>query len=768
MDAVTRIAKTCGGYDELWSQDGRLSIAYHDERGYRLSFDGQNWAVLDDADENTCAYLFCSAAINYAVERCTKSGLSLEFLHEFLPSNRKTLIPAELLRVLLDDCGLGIFDACAIVVRCLGSDSAAPEIPWLHSIQPRTANLQAVLNNALKSFGFAVHDAYDETYRSPLGAVEDGSSVTLGIDSFGGVMRAKLCVYTDGYSEEFNMQRDGDRFSCSFVPDTPAALWYRFKLNTENGEHWLCPGSDGHFSVLGDAPTDGFRLTVFKRGFTTPEWFAGRIMYQIFPDRFGFEDASEGIEYHKALGQTPQLHGSIDELVRFMPRSFEKDYAPDDFYGGSLRGITKKLPYLKELGVGIIYLNPVFEARSNHRYDTSNYGKIDPILGDERDYVNLCAEAARLDIGIINDGVFSHTGADSIYFNRCGSYPTLGAYQSRDSQFYPWYDFRHFPDDYRCWWNFKDLPEVNERNAQWQDYIIAGDDSIVRRWLRLGASGWRIDVADELPDEVLSLIRDASKAEKPDSVIIGEVWEDAVTKTSYGRMRNYALGYSLDSVMNYPFRSAVIDFALRRKTAFELRDFLLGQYHNYPQPMYRCLMNLLGSHDVERLHTALAFDFDVKTLDRKQQAELTLTDEQKMRATRLQRLCAAIQYCVPGVPCLYYGDEECLDGGRDPFNRKPFEPSNSGLHNFYAQLGEIRSSSPALTGGSMQILTPSAEIIIILRQAKNRKIACVINRSDDYYAVPFDGTPLLGSCESHIVPPMSVEILQVNITKRTV
>lgn len=761
MDAVIRTAKTCGGYDELWSHDGRLSIAYHDERSYSLSFDGRNWSVLDGADENTCAYLICSAAINYAVDRCTKSGLSLEFLHEFLPSERKTFIPAELLRVLLDDCGLGIFDACAIVVRCGGSDSAAPEIPWLHSIQPRTANLQAVLKKALKSFGFAVHDAYYEPYRFPLGAVEDGSEVKLCIDSFGGVMSAKLCVYTDGYSVEYDMQRDGDRFSCSFTPDKPAALWYRFKLCTENGERWLCPGSDGHFSVLSDTQADGFRLTVFKRGFTTPKWFTGRIMYQIFPDRFGFVDAWGGIEYHKALGQTPELHGSINEPVRFMPREFEKDYAPDDFYGGSLRGITKKLPYLKELGVGVIYLNPVFEARSNHRYDTSDYGKIDPILGDEQDYVNLCAEAAQLGIGIINDGVFSHTGADSIYFNRCGSYPTLGAYQSKASQFYPWYDFRHFPDDYRCWWNFKDLPEVNERNAQWQDYIIAGDDSIVRRWLRLGASGWRIDVADELPDEVLSLIRDAAKAEKPDSVIIGEVWEDAVTKTSYGKMRNYALGYSLDSVMNYPFRSAVIDFALKRKTAFELRDFLLGQYHNYPQPMYRCLMNLLGSHDVERLHTALAFDFDVKTLDRKQQAELTLTEEQTLRATRLQRLCAAIQYCVPGVPCLYYGDEECLDGGRDPFNRKPFEPSNSGLHNFYVQLGKIRSSSPALTGGSMQILTPSADIIIILRQAENEKIACVINRSGDYYAVPFDGTPLLGSCEAKLVPPMSVEIYKL-------
>ena len=761
MDAVTRIAKTCGSYDELWSQDGRLSIAYHDERSYRLSFDGHNWTVLDDADDNTCTYLICSATINYAVERCAKSGLSLEFVHEFLPSGQNALIPAELLRVLLDNCGLSIFDACAIIVRCFGKSSAAPEIPWLHSVQPRTASLQAVLNNALKNFGFAVHDAYDETYRFPLGAVEDGSTVTFSIYSFGGVKGAKLCVYTDGYYAEYDMQRSGARFSCSISPDTPAALWYRFKLCTESGQHWLCPGSDGHFSVLSDTPADGFRLTVFKRGFTTPEWFAGRIMYQIFPDRFGFGDASEGIEYHRALGQTPELHESISEPVRWQAREFEKDYAPDDFYGGSLRGIRKKLPYLKELGVGVIYLNPIFEARSNHRYDTSDYGKIDPILGDEQDYVNLCAEAARLGIGIINDGVFSHTGADSIYFNRYGSYPTLGAYQSKDSQFYPWYDFRHFPDDYRCWWNFKDLPEVNELNAAWQDYIIRSEDSMVRRWLRLGASGWRIDVADELPDEVLSLIRDAAKAEKPDSVIIGEVWEDAVTKTSYGKMRNYALGYSLDSVMNYPFRSAVIDFALKRKTAFELRDFLLGQYHNYPQPMYRCLMNLLGSHDVERLHTTLAFDFDVKTLDRSQQAELTLTEEQKLRATRLQRLCVTIQYCVPGVPCLYYGDEECLDGGRDPFNRKPFEPSNAGLHNFYARLGEIRSCSPALTGGGMQIFTPSADVIIILRHAENEKIACVINRSNDYCIVPFSGAPLLGSCESDIVPPFSVEIYKL-------
>ena len=762
MDALKRTACTCGSYDEQWSADGRLSIIYHDERKYTLHFDGKTWTVDDSADEKACAYLIASAVISDAVERCKCAGFSLDRVNDFLPPEREKLIPAELLRILMDDCGLGIFDACSIVLSCFGSMCSAPEKPWICGIQPRCAMLQGVLKSELKNFGFAFHDAYDANYRSPVGAIEDDSTVNLRICTFGGVNSAALCVYSDDHNEEIEMLRDGDDFVCAFTPEAPAALWYRFKLSTDGGEKWLCPRYDGHTSVLSDCPADGFRLTVYKRGFETPDWFSKRIMYQIFPDRFGFEDVRYGIEYHMALGQTPELHTSISEPVRWQPREFERDYAPDDFYGGTLRGITKKLPYLKELGVGVIYLNPIFEARSNHRYDTSNYEKIDPILGSEQDYVNLCGEAERLGIAIILDGVFSHTGADSIYFNRCGSYPSLGACQSAQSEFFPWFDFRRFPDDYRCWWNFRDLPEVNEQNAQWQDYIIKSENSIVRRWLKLGASGWRIDVADELPDGVLRLIRQAAKAEKPESVIIGEVWEDAVTKKSYGKMRNYALGYSLDSVMNYPFRTAVIDFALGKNSAFELRDFLLGQYFNYPRPMYRCLMNLLGSHDVERLHTALAFDFDVKSLDRSKQAALELSEEQKIRATALQKLCTAIQYCVPGVPCLYYGDEECLDGARDPFNRNPFEPSSSGLHNFYARLGEIRNTHPALTGGDVRIDAPEADIIIIKRQADNDKISCVINRSYKYFTLPFEeGIPLLGSCEAHVVPPLSVEIYQL-------
>ncbi len=760
MYALTRSVKTYAGYDELWSDDGKLSISYYGERSYNVGFDGKTWCAKGCEDEQTAQYLCSAAAFDYALSECRKYGFELSEIHEFIPKDHNSLIPSELLRLLMDDCGLGIYDACKIVVRCFGAElSTQPERVWLYSVQPRTAHLEFVLKDALRDLGFAVHNAYDLSCRCPAGAIEDGTSVKLTVHSFGGVSSAFVCIYGDDFSQELSMERSGNEFFCEFTPNTPAALWYRFKLD----DKWLCADNSG-YSVITDSPAEGFRLTVFKRGFETPDWFKRSIMYQIFPDRFGFSDdgtAQRGIEYHKALGQTPELHESISEPVRFLPRAFEKDYAPDDFYGGTLRGIAKKLPYLKELGISVIYLNPIFEARSNHRYDTSDYGKIDPILGSVTDYVNLCAEAERLGISIINDGVFSHTGADSIYFNRYGSYDSYGACQGEDSEFYKWYDFRRFPDKYRCWWDFEDLPETNELDPSWQEFIISGKDSIVRKWLKLGARGWRIDVADELPDEVLSLIRSAAKSEKPDSVIIGEVWEDAVIKESYGKRRNYALGYSLDSVMNYPFRTAVINFALGRSTSFELRNFLLSQQANYPAPMYRSLMNLLGSHDVERLHTALAFDFNVNTLDRAEQSAIALTPEQSERATKLQMLCAAIQYCIPGVPCLYYGDEECLDGARDPFNRAAFEPSESGLHKYYAKLADIRNKHLALADGAMELSTPSPDILIITRASESEKIACVINRSTDYFELPFAACKSLLFDNSTCVPAMSAEIFKL-------
>lgn len=760
MDALRKKINTYSGYDELWS-DGRLYIKYYGAAEHEVLFDGRHWQPSESVSETAQLYLSSAAALLDAADKCAQFKYPVGRIYEFLPDDRGRLLPAELFRLLMDDKGLGIDEAIAVLVRAFGKALCGmAEIEPLQELQPRTAFLDKLLHDELKIRQIAFHDSYDVSFRSPVGAVEEGEPIELSIASFGGVADASLCVYGDDFSQELPMRRAGDMFTAQFIAPSPTALFYKFEIN---GEHFLCPNDDGHTScVCSDG--EGFRLTVYKRGFKTPEKFCRSIMYQVFPDRFGFSDdgtAQAGIEYHLRLGQTPEMHGSIAEPVKWQPRPGEKDYAPDDFYGGTLKGIAKKLPYLKALGIGTLYLNPIVEARSNHRYDTSNYENVDPILGSVGDYVNLCAEAEKLGIGVINDGVFSHTGADSIYFDRFGSYGGVGAHVSKASPYFNWFDFRSFPDDYRCWWNFKDLPEVNEEDAGWQDYIIRAENSIVKLWLRRGASGWRLDVADELPDDVLALIRDAAKSEKPDCAIIGEVWEDAVLKVSYGHRRNYALGYALDSVMNYPFRAAAISFARGESDAFALRDFLLSQQHNYPKPMYMALMNLLSSHDVERLHSALGTQKDLKSLDRPQQASFSLTPEQSVRADKLQMLCAVIQYCTPGVPCLYYGDEECLDGAGDPFNRAPFEPSGNSLHNFYAKLGQIRNGSEALMSGEAEFSAAGPDVLIIRRTAESDCIICVINRGGTEFVLHGSGlVPLLGSSRDGLVPPCSAEIFK--------
>lgn len=757
MYALKRKVLIGGEYDEIWSADYTLKIAYRNQTFVSAVYDG-SWHCEESQSEDVETFVRSSAYFSDKLEK-----YPAELLREVCGCEVKQLLPEELLRILLDDCALSLDKAVQILLELFGETlKSLSEKPWLKAIQPRTFALTRVLISALETSFFAIHDAYDEACHSPLGAIENGTSLRLSVFC-SNASDVRLEVYGDDYYSCIPMECEGNIFSCTFTPESPAALWYRFKIDNK----WLCPDYSGRRGIVSAMPSAGFRLTVYCRSFDTPDWFKGRVMYQIFPDRFGFMDDdtfARGLEYHRNLGQTPDGHKSILEPVKWRARSFEKDYAPDDFYGGNLKGIAKKLPYLKELGIGVIYLNPIVEARSNHRYDSSDYSRVDPILGINEDYAELCKKAEEMDIRIINDGVFSHTGADSVYFNRKNSYPEFGAYQGEASPYYKWYDFRSFPDDYRCWWNFKDLPEVNELDKSWQEFIITGPDSIVKRWLKLGASGWRLDVADELPDEVLSLIRQAAKEAKNDSLILGEVWEDAVIKESYGKRRNYALGYSLDSVMNYPLRYAVIDFALGKTDSFALRDFLMGQMMNYPKPLYLSLMNLLGSHDVERLNTALSIGQDLRSVPRERQLEMMgkISAEQRCKAIALQKLCAAIQYVIPGVPSLYYGDEESVEGGSDPFNRTPFEPQRKGLFDFYSKLGKVRNESAAIKTGELHIETPDPEVIILKRIAEGEETVCIVNRSEISYSHKDASlTPLLfGYYDT--VPALSAEIYARN------
>ena len=732
-----------GSYLERWNDNFKMTVEYTDRDSISVSFVQGHWQPLSRImPQMPLATQFFPQAASAAVaaRRFIASGQTALDLSALAPDHAcGAIFAAECMRILMDEYGQSMETVYPYIIPSLSEPLGPKEMEALSSLQPRTCHVLRLLQTQRLSVPPVIHDARLPVFRSPCAAVPTGQEIRLAIHApQKAFYSATLELFGDEMSLEYPMKEFSDGWELSFtVPEEPTVLWYRFHLKSEQGDHWLCTAPDGYHSWLRSSAHEGFRLTVFRSGFSTPEWFRHAVMYQIFPDRFAFSEdgtAENGIAYHCALGQHPELHQSREEEVRWQPRSFEDDYIPDDFYGGTLKGIREKIPYLKELGITCIYLNPIVEARSNHRYDTSDYLRVDPILGTNEDFSELCKTADQADIRILCDGVFSHTGADSIYFNRDAHYSGSGACQIEASPFDSWYSFQHFPDEYRSWWGFRELPEVNELDPSWQDFVISGDQAVVRRWLRRGASGWRLDVADELPDEVLNLIRRAVKEEKPDGVVLGEVWEDAVLKESYGSRRKYALGDALDSVMNYPFRTSVLDFLHRRITAYDLADFLVSQQLNYPPPLYTSLMNLLGSHDVERLRTNLATEMLFKERSRIDQLkiEADLKEEDYARADRLERLALVIQFSIPGVPSIYYGDELCMTGVNDPFNRRPMpELKETGLRDLIKELSEKRRNHPALYEGDAFFLANDPDVLLILRQTDHEAVLTVINRSDE-------------------------------------
>ncbi len=745
MNYLTVSVQYGGEFKEIWDANYSLTVLYQNQKSIILQWKDGRWLpaegeMLPDLP-GVETFFPQAASARVCAERFVCSGLLRQDLSALSPDDiAGPIFAAELMRTLMDDYGLKLEVIYPYVVPCLKGKLTAEAQNSLKLLQPRTAHIYQLLLERCSKAPAARHDIRLEQFRKPVGAVKTGDNITLGFECLPNTLTAcSLELYGDRVFGEYPMSRSGDNWTVTFpAPSEPAALWYRFRMeNPAGGTQWLCAASDGIRSMVRSERGEGFRLTVFHRKYRTPEWFQTAILYQIFPDRFAFSSdgsAEKGIAYHRSLGQNPELYTERTEQPRWNPRPGEDQYYPDDFYGGRLTAIQKKIPYLKSLGITCIYLNPIVEARSNHRYDCSDYMRVDPILGTNEDFENLCTEAARNGIRVICDGVFSHTGADSIYFNRDGHYPEPGACQAEHSPWDSWYIFRHFPDDYQCWWGFKDLPEVNEHDPAWQEYVVTGETSVVRHWIRLGASGWRLDVADELPDDVLQLIRNVSKEEKPDALILGEVWEDAVIKESYGVRRNYALGTSLDSVMNYPFRTAVLSFLHGRTNAFDLADFLTMQQMHYPNPLYISLMNLLSSHDVERLRTSLAVDADLRKMTREEQiqAESAVSEEGWNRAEKLEILAAAIQFSIPGVPSIYYGDELGMRGTNDPFNRAPMQEDTSGAQSSpFVRFGEIRSRCTELSTGKAFFYAADCDVLVILRYTDDRTVYTAVNRSNE-------------------------------------
>ncbi len=470
---------------------------------------------------------------------------------------------------------------------------------------------------------------------------------------------------------------------------------------------------------------NGFLLTVYSTDYRTPEWFKGGVMYQIFPDRFCRE------------GTTPDIKGRVRRedwggLPEYRPNEHGK-VLNNDFFGGNFKGIESKLPYLKALGITTLYLNPIFEAASNHRYDTSNYMKVDPILGDEEDFLSLVQAAKKQGMRLILDGVFNHTGDNSVYFNKYGEYDSVGAYQSKNSPYYTWYSFQEFPDKYSSWWGIDILPEVNESSKEYQDFIF-NKGGVLKKWLGFGIGGYRLDVADELPDFFLKKLRISVKEEDPDALIIGEVWEDASNKIAYSQRREYLQGHELDSVMNYPLKEGIIHY-IQTGNAAQLLHTVRVLINHYPKQTVDCLMNILGTHDTARILTLLGGIY-CNNKDEMAQPNANLSPENKQLAIKKLQMAAVLQYTMPGVPCLYYGDENGAEGHIDPFCRKCFdwERLNEDLIAFYQRLGTLRQEYREIfKDGNLEELHVSEGFLYYKRVKDEKEIFIYTNNSAKSY-----------------------------------
>ena len=567
----------------------------------------------------------------------------------------------------------------------------------------------------------------DPHYKTPFGAVRTNEQVSLRIDGEPSALVELLLYLPDG-PETLHMHWDGSAYRATFTaPHTPCRMGYGFRID---GKYFGASTGEAYFA---DTPQT-YGLTVYDGAFETPEWFRHAVVYQIFPDRFFCSDRSRFLSAaaeYRAAGRPIFVHSSWDEEPFYKPHGGAKEYIPDDYFGGDLLGIKEKLPYIASLGVTCIYLNPIFAAHSNHRYNTADYLMIDPLLGTNDDFKSLCEAAKAHGIRIVLDGVFSHTGDDSVYFDRYNRYKTHGACESKDSPYYPWYRFYEWPKTYACWWNFETLPEVEENEPSYKAFI-QGEGGVLHTWLEAGASGWRLDVADELPDSFIRGIRRSIKDYDPNAVLIGEVWDNCATKYGPDGRRGYVSGDELDAPMNYQFREPAIEFLNGRKDAYWFAETQNVLLEDYPKPFMDACLNLLGSHDTERIRTALCGIPDARTLSRKDQLAFRPDAAMLARASKRLTLGYALMAVLPGVPCIYYGDEAGMTGMSDPLNRGtfPWGREKTALIEEVCALMKLHNESDAIQNGGTRIAAVGRQILCVIRKSERETLILLANAAD--------------------------------------
>lgn len=559
------------------------------------------------------------------------------------------------------------------------------------------------------------YNSWSTDFKKPFGAVQVGTEVAFKLDITDVfVKEATLVMYQDDYQnyqeQQLVYQYDTQDFKTQIKLQQPGLYFYYFKIvyladNIEKTCYYgsFAQGGWGQiYQQVQDVQT--YQLTCFKQPARTPKWYQEGIFYQIFPDRFANGNPHGEINSPK---KNSFLYATQEDDPYYIVNK-KGEIVRWDFFGGNFKGIMQKIPYLKKLGVTGIYLNPIFEASSNHRYDTSDYLKIDAMLGTQADFEELLSQLHAADIRVILDGVFNHVGQNSRYFNARQLYgPQEGATQNLQSPYYSWFDFEKYPTKYASWWGISDLPTIKKDCLAYQNFIAGtAKTSVLSYWNQFQIDGWRLDVVDELTPAFVHKIRQ-NLAQYPEKVLLGEVWEDASNKMAYGQRRDYIQGDNLHGVMNYPLRQAILDIFSNDVNLADVCQRMMSLRENYPWDFYLNSLNNLGTHDTVRIKTAL----------QNNQAKL--------------KLAFLLLFILPGVPCLYYGDEVGLTGGKDPDNRK-FYPWGREDHDLLAEVQSLslrRQQESVLRTGDLCLYNTEHLILIGRYQAQKAQVY-VINPTE--------------------------------------
>jgi len=653
------------------------------------------------------------------------------------------------------------------------------------------------------------HDSRDRLYRSPGGAVRAGTPVKIRFRTFhNDVTGVTLRMYDVNAAAQLLIPmtvaaRDVSCYgsapaglSCDFWEATvqsavPNNLWYRFIVADGSDTAYYADNTtalDGGLGAASDVPIDNsYALMFHAPTFTTPGWARSGVIYQVFPDRF-----RNGRANNDAQTGDPRYDNPVLELPwGTLPEGYCRNYAdaatncpwrfdstppswsPDreaprgrDYFSGDLKGVDQQLSYLQGLGVNTLYLNPIFDAASNHGYDTQSYLKVDPYFGTEKDWENLAKHTSQRGMRVLLDGVFNHLSSDSRFFDRYHRYATNGACESAASLYRPWFYFRPpvasepapcVPSNggndtyYSGWFGFDSIPVINKSVPAVQEYFLTASNSVSRYWLRAGASGWRLDVMGDasFPDGYWETFRGVVKHTKSDALIVGELWQKDSTLLRFLR------GDRADTAMNYRLRDAVVGFLApgpfdskgfadsgRILAPSEFASRLQSIREDYPRAAYYSLMNLLDSHDTERVLWTLTPGMETWADKELNPANLA---EGKLRL----RLASLIQFFMPGAPTIYYGDEVGMTGDDDPDNRRTYPWDDLGgtpdwaLFGHYQSLIALRKANPVLVDGNFRSLLADdpGETVALGRKTGQRAALLVINRgaTPQTVAVPVNG-----------------------------